>query len=161
MRSADYLSRTDSRPPAKERERPVDRRHARQFRDLLGDLPDPIAADVALYGPPASPSVISTENDDALEAAGAHPRFTASGEMGAHRVLSAAINNQTLTLRATSGPLAGMLIQAELRDKRLNLRLSAPEGPLAARLSRHHRQLQSALSAALGVDVVVDVHHEN
>ncbi len=69
------------------------------------------------------------------------------------------LDEQTLALRASSGPLAGLIVQACWRGGGLGLRLSAPPGALAARLERERRNLEAALSAALGVDVALEVDH--
>lgn len=64
---------------------------------------------------------------------------------------------QTLAVRATTGPMAGLLIQAEWRQDALKIRLSTPGGDSGQRLMQHRASLASVLSEALGVTVTIEV----
>ena len=161
MHSFSCLPRTDSRALHKESERPADRRHARKFQDLLDAPPDTLAAGAVLSAPLTLPTLSGLDGNDRAEGASARSTAPAGGYAGATPAMPAVVNDQTLTLRASTGPLAGLLVQAEWRNQRLSLRLSAPDGVLAACLARQQRQLQTVLSAALGVDIIVDVQHAN
>ncbi|MBJ7263455.1 MAG: hypothetical protein JHC61_06830 [Burkholderiaceae bacterium] len=160
MHAFSCLPRTDFRAPGKENERPADRRHARKFQDVLDLLPDPLAANVTPLSTLA-PLTLSDQAVDALPEQGStRPIAPADGHVSVAPAVLTVVDGQTLTLRVSTGSLAGLIVQAEWGNRRLSLRLSAPEGPLAARLAREQRQLQTALSAALGGDVVVEVRHE-
>lgn len=158
MYSLSSLPHTEPRTPNKEGERPTDQRKARLFQDLLDALPDPRTAAVALSAQLMSSNLPSIDVDESAKVPSAQPIPPADSNVGARHPLPA-IDGQTLTLRASTGPLAGLLVQAEWRNQRLSLRLSAPDGSLATRLERQQRALQTALSAALGVEVVIEVQH--
>ncbi|MFM0515213.1 hypothetical protein [Paraburkholderia sp. RL17-373-BIF-A] len=81
---------------------------------------------------------------------------SASGDVVAYRA-GPAIDGETLTLRASTGPLAGLIVQAEWRGQRLTVRLFAPDNVMAARLGRDLRQMEATLGAALGMEIVMEV----
>lgn len=152
------LPRTEPRTPQRSGERSTDRHHARLFQDLLDALPDPPAASATLPTPSPYSGQPGADVDEPPKTASARPIASPDNNVGAHHALPA-IDGQTLTLRASTGPLAGLLVQAEWRNQRLSLRLSAPDGTLAARLEREQQQLSVALSVALGGEVVMEVRH--
>lgn len=159
MRPFSCLPRTDSRVSGKESDRLADRHQARRFRDMLEALPDPLAENAVPLVPPTPLTLLGPMGGEGPGLSSTRPIAPADGYVGAAPAVPTVVDGQTLTLRASTGPLAGLFIQAEWRNQRLTLRLSAPEGPLADRLARQQRQLQTMLSSALGVDVVVDVRH--
>ncbi|ERE19479.1 hypothetical protein [Pseudogulbenkiania ferrooxidans] len=148
---------TSAAPRASSRDRDephADRRGAQRFRALLDDaqpqqeFPAPSLSPWPLFAPPADSSDASPSGP---ASARAHPNLPPPPAP------AAPVDSQALALRASTGPLAGLLVQAEWRGARLSLRLSAPAPELAGRLARERENLGAALSAALGVDVVVEL----
>lgn len=68
---------------------------------------------------------------------------------------------ETLQLRAASGPLAGLMINAGWQGGRLVMRLTAPSASLAQRLCRRGKGLEEALSSLLEIPVTVEVVHDD
>lgn len=149
---------TSAAPRASSRDRDephADRRGAQRFRALLDDaqpqqdFPALAPSPWPLFAPPLADPPDASPSSPA--SARAHP------DLPPPPAPAAPVDCQTLALRASTGPLAGLLVQAEWRGARLSLRLSAPAPELAGRLARERENLGAALSAALGVDVVVEL----
>ncbi|AOZ52127.1 hypothetical protein [Chromobacterium vaccinii] len=145
-----------SRASSRDRDEPhADRRGAQRFRALLDDaqpqqeFPAPSLSPWPQFAPPLADPPDASPSSPA--SARAHP------DLPPQPAPAAPVDNQALALRASTGPLAGLLVQAEWRGSRLSLRLSAPAPELAGRLARERENLGAALSAALGVDVVVEL----
>ncbi|MEO2215997.1 hypothetical protein ABGV49_02815 [Chromobacterium vaccinii] len=145
-----------SRASSRDRDEPhADRRGAQRFRALLDDaqpqqeFPAPSFSPWPLFAPPPADSPDGSPSSPA--SARAHP------DLPPPPAPAAPVDSQSLALRASTGPLAGLLVQAEWRGQRLSLRLSTPAPELAGRLARERENLGAALSAALGVDVVVEL----
>lgn len=68
---------------------------------------------------------------------------------------------ETLQLRAASGPLAGLMINAGWQGGRLVIRLTAPSASVAQRLSERGKGLEEALSSLLEIPVTVKVEHDD
>lgn len=139
----------------------ADPRKARSFRALMeDDTPPPDSAVPVL--PPLPPPLLTSGALAELSRAGAvTPRPTATGDSPLSPPRVSSLDAQTLELRVSQGPLAGLLVHASLQGSRLGLRLGAPPSALAERLQRGRGPLAATLSAALGVDVVVEVHDEH
>lgn len=68
---------------------------------------------------------------------------------------------ETLQLRAASGPLAGLMINAGWQGGRLVMRLTAPSASVAQRLRGRGKGLEEALSSLLEIPVTVEVEHDD
>lgn len=146
-----------SRASSRDRDEPhADRRGAQRFRALLDDAQPP-RQDLSVLPPPPWPSFAPPLAEPADASPSSRAGARASTDLPPPPAFAAHVDNQTLALRASTGPLAGLLVQAEWRGARLSLRLSAPAPELAGRLARERENLGAALSAALGVDVVVEL----
>lgn len=138
-------------------ERSADQRKTRVFHDLLDVLPEPLVVENATRDAQFSySSMVGEGTDEPARTAPVRPIAPTGNNVEAYRTLRTT-DSQMLTLRASTGPLAGLLVHAEWRNQRLGLRLSAPDGTFNARLQR---QVEVALSAALGVEVIMEVLHE-
>lgn len=131
--------------------------NARRFRALLDDAPQPEAPLPQWLAAPIV-TLPSLPDSDAATAAPLRPAGLREAERPP--APAPALDAQTLELRVSLGPLAGLLVQASWQGQRLGLRLSAPAGALTERLQREGEPLAAVLSAALGVDVQLEVQHE-
>lgn len=128
------------------------------FEELLAGLTPELAGDAAAWQ-----CWLKTGGDpeDSQHSAPAPRRVdctpVAESEFAQCSPLSAS-EAETLTLRASTGPLAGMVLEAEWRNRALRLRFSTPPGPRGDRLNRLREQLVGLLEEALGVEVVIEVH---
>lgn len=68
---------------------------------------------------------------------------------------------ETLQLRAVSGPLAGLMINAGWQGGRLVMRLTAPSASVVQRLCGRGKGLEEALSTLLEIPVTVEVEHDD
>ncbi len=68
-------------------------------------------------------------------------------------------DQQILSLRVSTGPLAGMLIQASWQGNKLNLKFSDVETKLSERLNRESGNIGKALSEGFGCPVVIEVEN--
>ena len=138
----------------------ADPRGARRFRALLEDAAAP--PDGALQAPQAlpAPPLVSPAPTAPSRAGACSTRASAAAAPPPPHPPPHALDAQTHEVRVSQGPLAGLLVQASLQGARLGLRLSVPPSVLAERLQRGRAPLAAALSAALGVDVELEVQRE-
>lgn len=133
----------------------ADQHSADRFRRMLDQEPEILAPPE-----PWPPRFIYTPADSQPDAGATSSNPNSANalpDMPRSTVHPAPLDSQMLNLRATTGPLAGLLLQANWQGARLNLRLSSPSIELNARLRRESQNLSSALSAALGLEVNVEV----
>lgn len=126
-----------------------------RFRSLLGDVPLP----------PMSLQTVVPDDDaqsPAVSRSG-KPLCQAGGEVGDHQTSVAQACPSLpddLQLRAATGPLAGLMINAGWQGSRLVLRLGAPSAAMAQRLSGRGKALEETLTTLLAIPVTVEVEHE-
>lgn len=155
---ANSLSRRSTQEPSG---RHADPRDARSFRALLEDpalLLD--GAPQALPPPLTSAPTPPAAGQATAAVPAASVRAAAVRETALPPPSAGALDAQTLEMRVSQGPLAGLRVQMSLQGARLALRMDAPPSALSERLQRGRAPLAAALSAALGVDVALEVHHE-
>ncbi|MHC9247743.1 hypothetical protein [Aeromonas jandaei] len=123
-----------------------------RFRSLLGDVPlPPVSLQTVVPDDDAqSPAVIRSGK----------PLCQTGGEVGDRQTSVAPSLPDDLQLRAATGPLAGLMINAGWQGSRLVLRLGAPSAAMAQRLSGRGKALEETLTTLLAIPVTVEVEHE-
>ncbi|MFB2874354.1 hypothetical protein [Aeromonas jandaei] len=123
-----------------------------RFRSLLGAVPLP----------PVSLQTVVPDDDaqsPAVSRSG-KPLCQTGGEVGDRQTSVAPSLPDDLQLRAATGPLAGLMINAGWQGSRLVLRLGAPSAAMAQRLSGRGKALEETLTTLLAIPVTVEVEHE-
>jgi hypothetical protein len=143
-----------ARGTERDRQRAPDKRSVSRFKSMLDQT-------VAMTNPMPMPfeqrqPIASREDEDAGRAS-VKTRAPIADTPAPTTVLLPANSAQTLALRASTGPLAGLVVQAGWRDDRLHLRVKAPTDELRRRIAQHHGQLAKSLGDALGVTVVLEI----
>ncbi|POA96910.1 MFS transporter [Chromobacterium sinusclupearum] len=133
---------------------------AKRFRALLDDAQAHPDMSMPWQSPPLPQPPLAQDEAESPAGPPAAGKLPPWAEAPLPHAPPQPIDERTLALRACSGPLAGLIVQACWQGGGLGLRLSAPPGALMARLERERRNLEAALSAALGVDVTLEVDHE-
>ncbi|WP_150777782.1 hypothetical protein [Pandoraea sputorum] len=89
-------------------------------------------------------------------------RSSALRETALPSELAPTLDAKALDVTIRQGPptLAGLQMQLEWQGTHMLLRLRSPSKVMSERLKREGPGLADALSAALGVDVALEVHHE-
>lgn len=147
----------------KSKQRSVTAEESAFFRSLLGGMPNAVLNNIAVASEQGASSVqmsgdlLSTLNENMLKAA--TTMRSPSSDTPPPAQPPATIDPQLLSLRVSTGPLAGMLLQAGWQGNKLNLQFSCPEGFDADRLRGQIEKIEAALAAGLGCDVAVQVKH--
>ncbi|QMS76428.1 hypothetical protein [Aeromonas veronii] len=115
-----------------------------RFQALLGDIPLPPLRAARPHDPHRATRAMPAPAPREQEPARARPPLP-----------------ETLQLRAASGPLAGLMINAGWQGGRLVMRLTAPSASVAQRLCGRGKGLEEALSSLLEIPVTVEVDHDN
>lgn len=145
-----------ARGDTRERQASADKRSANRFRCMFDQA-------VALAGPaPVSMQTWTApgDDDDASRAAvQTRARVADAPPPAAACVLST--DTQTLTLRASTGPLAGLIVQAHWRGNRLQVSVSASTDALKQRLAQHRDALIKTLGETLGIPITLEIGSAN
>ena len=138
------------RGDVRERQRPLQSRHAGRFKAMLDQA-------AAMMNPPAEPPVQPPVTVPGTDDQASHAKLSARPRLAeAPLPMPASLvpgSTQSLVLRATTGPLAGLIVQASWRDNRLHLHVQTPKDELRRRIAQHAPALETALGNALGARV--------
>ncbi|QAU24333.1 MFS transporter [Dyella sp. M7H15-1] len=144
-----------SRGDERERQRSPDKHNVNRFKSMFDQavaLAGPAPASAQSWLPPTPPQ---HDDDTSRAAVNARPKVPDAPPPVAAPLPS--VGTQALALRASTGPLAGLIVQANWYDNRLHLRVKAPTEALRQRIAQHGDALTETLSEALGVSVAVEV----